>query len=99
MGNFLKFFGKKKKSYVLPVRPDGRRSEKAQSIWKEDVQTLVGKYKCSARDKKYSKMRSMVSSECKTEQVKDCRIKSFLRNEGIGTHKDRRSLAVGGEGA
>ena len=42
---FLKYFGKKKKNNVLPAGPDGRRSGKAQSIWKEDVRTQVGKYK------------------------------------------------------
>ena len=44
---FLKYFGKKKKkSYVLPAGPGGRRNGKALSIWKEDVKTQVGKYKC-----------------------------------------------------
>ena len=41
----LKYVGKKKKSYVLPARPDGRRSGKAQSTWDEGVKTCVGKYK------------------------------------------------------
>ena len=41
---FLKFFFcMKKKNYVLPAGPDGRRSGKASSNWKEDVKTKSGK--------------------------------------------------------
>ena len=36
---FLKYFGKKKKSSMLLAGPDGMRSGKALSIWKEDVKT------------------------------------------------------------
>ena len=37
---FSKYFGKKKKNnYVLQGGPDGRRSGKALSTWKEDVKT------------------------------------------------------------
>ena len=42
----LKYFGKKKKNYVLPAGPDGRRSGKAWWSWKEGVKTQVGKYRC-----------------------------------------------------
>ena len=42
----LKYFGNKRKRSMLLARPDGMRSGKAQSIWKEDIKTLVGKYKC-----------------------------------------------------
>ena len=43
---FEVFGKKKKKNYVLPAVADGRRSGMAWSIWKEDVKTSVGKYKC-----------------------------------------------------
>ena len=74
----LKSFGKKK-SYVLPVGPDGMRSGKAQSSWREGARTQVGKQKCSAKDKKYFKLRSKVSAECQAEQVKGCRTKSLKK--------------------
>ena len=40
---FSKYFGKNKKSSILLAGPDGMRSGKAQSSWKEDVRTSVGK--------------------------------------------------------
>ena len=46
-GQKMKYFGKKKKNnYVSSAGADGRRSGKAQSTWKEDVKTEVGKYRC-----------------------------------------------------
>ena len=67
---FLKSFVKKKKSFVLPAGQGGTRSGKAWWSWKESVRTQVRKYKCWAKDKKYSKMRLKASSECKAEQLK-----------------------------
>ena len=43
---FSKYFGKKKKRSMLLAGPDGMRSGKAKSSWKEDVKTQVWKYKC-----------------------------------------------------
>ena len=43
---FSKYFGKKKRRSILPSGPDGMLIGKAQSSWKDDAKTYVGKYKC-----------------------------------------------------
>ena len=76
---FLKYSGKTKENYLWPAGPDGKRSGKAQSTWKEGVKTPAARYKCLTKDKIFSGLRSKASSECKTERLKDCKIKSLKK--------------------
>ena len=69
---FLKSVGKKKKSNVQPVGQVGMRSGKAWWSWKEGVIHMLKKTK-------KSKMRLTASSQCRAEQVKDCRTKSLKK--------------------
>ena len=76
---FSKYVGEKKKRFVLSAGPGGMRSGKAWWSWKGGVRTYVGEYRCRTKDKTYSRMRSKVSSECKTERAKECRFKSLKK--------------------
>ena len=64
---FSKYFGKKNKNYVLPAGPNGRRSGKAWSTWKDDVKTQVGEVNTGAEQK------TINIPECDRRQVQSVR--------------------------
>ena len=100
---FSKYVGEKKKRFVLSAGPGGMRCVKAWWSWKGGVRTCVGKYRCRTKDKKYSRMRSKVSSECKTERAKECRFKSLKKYKKWYTqgqkkpYSERRRRVICGE--
>ena len=57
----------------------GGAAERLCRLGKKMSRLKSGNTDAEPKDKKYSRMRSKVSSECKTERVKECRIKSLKK--------------------
>ena len=69
---FSKYSGKKKDDYVLPAGPDGNDSGKGwfSRLGEKVSKTTSREIQMLNKGQEFSRMRSNVRSECKTERVK-----------------------------